>query len=189
MTSPIIFTDHILAFFKNNLLNLNSNYLEIGVYFGISISELANEFPNKKIFAIDPFIEDGNTSWHSGITHTEPLNTQRTHALKLAESKTNLKLFEMTTQEFYNNLTEEQIQLMNVGAVFIDGDHHYEHATIDYKLALALIGKKQGLIVFDDDNIESVRRAMDEFELAAQDIITEKITLPRTSTAYRLNSL
>jgi len=189
MSSPIIFADHILKFFKDNLPNLDSNYLEIGVYFGVSISELADTFPKKKIFAIDPFIEDGNTSWHSEVAYTERLNPQRTHAFELAESKSNLKIFEMTSQKFYNELTEDQIQSMNVGAVFIDGDHHYEHVATDYKLALALINKKQGIVVFDDDSLEPVRTAMNEFEQVAQDRITEKIDLTRTATAYRLKAI
>jgi hypothetical protein len=189
MTAPILFADHILGLFKNNLPNLDSNYLEIGVYFGISVADLANTFPNKKIYAIDPFIEDGNTSWHSQVGNTEKLNPQRAHALALIQSKSNIEFFETTSQEFYNSLTEEKIESMNVGAIFIDGNHHYEHVVNDYKLSLALIGKKQGLIVFDDDSLEPVRKAMNEFEEVAKDRIMLKMDLGRTSTAYNLKAI
>jgi len=182
-----IFADHVLNFFKNNLKDDGFNYLEIGVYFGVGISTLADEFPKKQIFAIDPFIEDGNTSHHSGVGENQPLRSQRGNTFELASTRPNIKIFEMTSQQFYTELTEDAITSMNVNAVFIDGDHHYEHVVNDYKLALSLIGNKPGIVVFDDTSLDGVVRAMAEFENSIQSRLAEKIDLGRTSMAYKLS--
>lgn len=43
-------------FMNNKLASIKSNYLEIGVFDGDSIAGLAKKYPDKKIYAIDPFI-------------------------------------------------------------------------------------------------------------------------------------
>ena len=46
----------------NWLSNSEFNYLEIGCFDGYNLAVLAEKFPNKTIYGIDPFINDGNIS-------------------------------------------------------------------------------------------------------------------------------
>jgi hypothetical protein len=165
-----------------------ANYLEIGIYYGESIARLADHYPDRKIYAVDPFIEDGNTTHHSGVEEHGALTTQREHAFNLAATRPNITIFEQTSRDFYQNLNKYKIMDMRVGAVFIDGNHHYEHVTIDWKLALALLENRSGVVAFDDTGMTDVQQAMREFEQACGDRIVECIDLGRTAAVYKLRA-
>ena len=160
-----IFTPGILEHFTNNMKNYDGNYLEIGVFNGTSIASLSETYPNKKIYGIDPFLEDGCTSHLTNISQGQPLVNQKENTLNQIKDKANIVLFEMTSKSFVETLNSEKIKELNINAVFIDGDHHYEHVKNDYELALSLIGNKSGLIVFDDTHISDVSIACSEFEI------------------------
>lgn len=184
-----MFTKHVLEYVKKVLPTVEGHYLEIGVYNGESIGILGKDFPNKKIFAVDPFIEDGNTSWTSGIKIGNRLNSQRESTYNFIKDKSNVKLFELTSHDFYASLTDENIKDYNIQIVFIDGDHHYDHVTNDYKLALSIIGSKSGIIIFDDDHISDVKRAMDEFKFIARSRIVKILDLGNSSWAYEIKAI
>jgi hypothetical protein len=139
------------------------NYLEIGVFNGESIGLMAEAFPGKQCFAIDPFIEDGYTSHASGVDAGLEMPAQRESTLKNIANKQNAYLIEKTSLAFSLILEDWTVQLMNVAWVLIDGSHHYDDVVVDYELAMRLIGSKHGSIVFDDLNIEGVARAHREF--------------------------
>ena len=183
-----LFTDHVCDYFKNNMPE-DANYLEIGIYYGESIANLADRYPDKKIYAVDPFIEDGNTTHHSGVEEHGPLTSQRAHAFGLASTRPNIQIFEQTSKEFYQNLNKYKIMDMRVGAVFIDGNHHYEHVVTDYRLALTLLEDRAGMIAFDDTGMTDVAQAMREFEQECGDRIIERIDLGRTAMVYKLKSI
>jgi len=184
-----MFTDQVLEYVKTVLPTVTGNYLEIGVYDGQSIGTLGKDFPNKTIFAVDPFIEDGNTSWTSGVKVGNQLNSQRESTYNFIKDKSNVKLFEVTSHDFYASLTDEKIRDYNIQIVFIDGDHHYDHITNDYKLALSLIGSKNGIIIFDDDHIPDVNRSMNEFKTLIGSRINKIIDLKRTAWAYEIKAI
>jgi len=150
-------------FFTQVLSNSPYNYLEIGVFNGDGLSTLAKFHSNKIIFGIDPFIEDGCTTGHSLVKENEFMSTQKENTHKNIEGLHNVVLFETTSAEFANMLTEEMIAEMNIGWVLIDGSHHYKDVIIDCDLAMRLIGDRPGGVVFDDLNLPGPKQAYDEF--------------------------
>ena len=160
-----LFTPKILEYFTNNIKNYDGNYLEIGVFNGTSIASLADIYPNKKIYGIDPFIEDGWTSHTTNKNQGEHLISQKENTLNQIKDKSNVVLFEMTSKRFVETLNSEKIREMNISAVFIDGAHQYEHVKNDAELALSLIGNKSGLVTFDDTHVSDVSCVCDEFKI------------------------
>ena len=151
----VCLADYIRDFLLTS--GFKNNYLEIGVFDGEIISEIAKKFSSKQCYAIDPFIEDGNTSHISGIEANERLLTCRENTLNNISNLTNVTLFEMTSEEFYNQLTDDQVRDMNIGCVVIDGDHSSLMVKNDIQLALKLFGDKNGVLIIDDWFMDSVR--------------------------------
>jgi hypothetical protein len=185
----MIFTPKTLAFFNHYLNQYDTNYMEIGVYYGQSIKELSENFPNKLIIAIDPFIEDGNTSHHSNVQFGQPLTLPKANVLSFLSSHKNIKLFETTSVEFYKTLTEKQIQELNIGCFFIDGSHHYPDVANDYMLCLAMLQSKKGIICFDDLHLKDVQRAYNEFINIASSRISKIVDVSEISKAVILNTI
>jgi hypothetical protein len=150
-------------FFNHQLKYSLYNYLEIGVFNGDSIGNLGREHTNHIIFGVDPFIEDGYTTDHTGVGKNEYANQQKANTVKNTQGLDNVIMFEMLSSEFADMLTDEMVADMNVAWVLIDGSHHYEDVAVDVKLAMRLIGDKPGGIVFDDVNLDGVGRAYREF--------------------------
>jgi hypothetical protein len=146
-------------YFQRNLPNSPYNYLEIGVFNGDSIAALARNNPNKTIYGVDPFLEDGYTTHTTGVNRHEFMPEQQRNTLNNIEGLSNVTLFEMTSESFAAVLTDELVADMNVAWVLIDGSHHYADVQIDVDLALRLIGDRPGGIVFDDLNLPDVDRA------------------------------
>jgi hypothetical protein len=174
-------------FFQRELQVSPYNALEIGIFNGDSISQLGILFPDKKIYGVDPFIEDGNTSHSTGVAQGEVLVSQRQNSYMLNNNLSNVKIYEMTSQEFLNSLTQSTIDELNVAHVLIDGSHHYADVVLDGILALTLIDKKPGTIVFDDVNLPDVGKAHDEWVVANSSIIQQRIELAPHIIAYRVN--
>jgi hypothetical protein len=164
-------------FFRTNLENSKYNYLEIGIFNGDSIAEMAKAYPAKQIYAVDPFIEDGYTSHTSKVDRHEHMSEQKKNTLDNINGLENITLFESTSEHFANQLTDEMVTQMNVGWVLIDGSHHYPDVAIDTELAMRLIGGKVGGIVFDDANLPDVKKAHDEWFEKYQHRITSKTDL------------
>ena len=150
-------------YIKRELKNLKGNYFEIGVLYGNSIRDLSIEYPDRRIIGVDPFIEDGWTMvfTNSDIGKHTPIQKQNT--LTNIEGKTNITLYEMTSQEFYRQLTDELVTELDVCAILIDGSHWYNDVKIDIELALKLINGKPGVIIFDDLYINDVNKCYREF--------------------------
>ena len=89
--------------------------------------------------------------------------TQRQNTYNNISGLDNVVLFETTSEDFSEKLTDQMVADMNIAWVLIDGSHHYEDVVIDVALALRLIGTRPGGIVFDDVNIDGVGRAYREF--------------------------
>lgn len=181
-----MFSHATLEFFKSYLNNIPTNYLEIGVYNGESIKELAALFPDKTIVGIDPFIEDGCTSHDSGVGRGESLVAQRQSTFVDIKNYKNIKFFNTTSEQFYADLTADLIGELNIGAVYIDGSHWYKDVVIDYNLALKLLGDKGGAVCFDDLHVDDVLKACNEFISVCGDRILDRINLTNSNSVFIL---
>ena len=153
-------------FFWEYLTQSPGNYLEIGVFDGSGICEIARRFPDKTIYAIDPFIEDGYTIPQSNMPTGGKLLDQRYAFLKNATPLSNIVYFEMPSFYFLEKLRSEpeMIDKMNISAVFVDGSHHYHDVIVDCEIA-DMVLKQEGCIVFDDCGwIEGVNKAIAVFK-------------------------
>jgi len=146
----------------NKLMNfLPNNYLEIGIFSGEGIKEIAINNKNKIFYAIDPFIEDGYTVADSKVSFNEKMISQREITLNNISEISNIILYELKSKEFNDNiLTDELIQKLNIDSVFVDGDHSYQCCFDDIELALRLIGDKKGIIFVDDFDLTDVNSAV-----------------------------
>jgi hypothetical protein len=142
---------------------LPGNYFEIGVFNGAGFARIAQENPNKTCYAVDPFIEDGNTVAHSGVDTGSRLSQQKQNFLEYTKELTNVVLYEMTSASYAAQLTNQQCQDLNISIVVIDGDHHYPNVVIDFDIAARLLGDRAGQIVVDDVNVADVDKAYNEF--------------------------
>jgi len=174
----------------NSLLNeLDTNYLEIGIFGGVGISNLAYSHKNKKLYGIDPFIEDGFTSATTEVEQGKELVAVKDLALSRISQESNIKLFQESSVDFNLRLDQSLINELNIGLIFIDGNHHYEFVKNDYQLALKLIDKKSGYICFDDINILGVEKALNEFLKENETRIVEKIHVSLNTIIYKLDSI
>jgi predicted O-methyltransferase YrrM len=177
--------------FRFSLARDNLNYLEIGVYNGDSIATLAKMYPNKTVYAIDPFIEDGFTSHDTGVERGEYMSQQEANTRRNIAGLDNVVLFKMTSQEFAEMLTDEMVDLMNIGHVLVDGSHHYEDVVIDSELSIKLFNNKPGIIVFDDADLDGVARARKEFHIKynskTDNVLDLYITRPGHIITYFMN--
>ncbi len=140
---------------------LPNNYLEIGIFSGEGIKEIAINNKNKICYAIDPFIEDGYTINDSKVNINEKMTSQREITLNNISEINNIVLYELKSKEFnVNILTNELIEKLNIDSVFVDGDHSYQCCFDDIELALKLIGNKKGVIFVDDFDLPSVSSAV-----------------------------
>lgn len=156
--------DHLYDYVSNHLDNYPGNYLEIGVFNGDGFSSIANKFPNKICYAIDPFIEDGHTEHSTGVTQGDSLLTQKENFIINTKDLKNIVHYQVTSVNFYNQLEASQIEQMDISVIVIDGSHHYNDVVNDCKLSIKLLSKRKlGLIIFDDLHVEGVRQAYDEF--------------------------
>jgi len=150
-------------YFTQQLAHSPYNYLEIGVFNGDSIANLARAFPNLHIYGIDPFVEDGCTTHTTGVERHQHMPQQLENTYNNIKDLPNVLLFEQFSSDFANTLTDATVEAMRVGSVLIDGSHHYEDVIQDVHLAMRLIGPKAGHIVFDDVNLPGVAQAYQEF--------------------------
>ena len=145
------------------LPNLKRNYLEIGVFNGDAVYELAGRFPDTVFHGIDPFIEDGYTTHATGQAQGHTITVQQQQARTYFEKRSNAYLHEMTSQQFDQDYSDSVLAQFDIGFVLIDGDHHREPAALDGELAMRLIGSGPGIVVWDDCNLTEVSQARDQW--------------------------
>jgi len=163
-------------FVLDTLKYAEQNYFEIGVFNGEGFAHVAKNFPNKTCYALDPFIEDGHTKAYSQVETGSRMQTQRDNYFRHTSNLSNTVLFETTSKEYLDRLTDQDAADLNVSTVVIDGDHHYENVVIDFNLAIKLIGNKEGVIIVDDTDVADVGRAYNEFV----NLFKDRITLDET---------
>lgn len=157
--------------FSEELANLPGNYLEIGVYEGYALRELAMMYQDKQFYGVDPFIEDGNTTGHNGVAIGKSMPKQKRSAHLNLDGVPNVKLFEQPSQSFAK-ISDDDLWAMNLSGIFIDGDHSYEAAASDLKLAARAL-KNGGLIFLDDACMDGVNVALAEFWKREKDRLSD----------------
>jgi len=150
-------------YFLNHLKDYPGNYLEIGVFEGYSLKELAKAYPNKMIYGVDPFIEDGHTTGHNGVPKGEPTVAQREATYRNIKELENVRFFEEKSS-VWGDITNspKAVNFMNISAVLVDGDHSYEECANDLRIALRCLDKG-GVMWVDDQGLPSVAQAVGEF--------------------------
>jgi cephalosporin hydroxylase len=103
------------------------------------------------------------------------MTQQKENFLKNTKDLDNITLFEMTSTEFANQLTDQLVNDMNISIVTIDGDHHYEHVVKDFDIAARLLNNLGGQIVVDDTNVAGVSQALNEFKEKFSSRISKEI--------------
>ncbi len=163
-----ILASEAFKYFYEHLDRTPGNYLEIGVFEGYMLKELATMYPYRKFYGIDPFIEDGNTSGHNGgVEKGQPTVDQRAITHQNVDGLKNVKLFEEKSRAWGERHSDLELEAMNVTAVFVDGDHSYEEALNDLKLADRLL-PNGGFIYVDDAQLPQVGRAIRDFGMQAK---------------------
>ena len=126
-------------FFYEHLDNDLGNYLEIGVWEGFMLKELALMYPDKMFYGIDPFREDGNTTGHNGVPKGDFMDEQCRMTRQNIDGIPNIRFYQETSRLFAARKTDEALKHMAVTSVFVDGDHSYEEAVNDLLLAQRLL--------------------------------------------------
>jgi Methyltransferase domain len=167
-----VLSGHVYNLVTQALNGSTGNYFEIGVFNGVGFAGIATAFLDRYCYAVDPFIEDGNTVDNSKVGAGNSMPAQQASAFSHIEGLLNAEIAVMTSHAYKEALTTEQIDSMNVSVVLIDGNHHYEFVVNDYELSMKLIGNKEGYVIFDDTDVPDVNRALLEFtDLYEQRII------------------
>lgn len=138
------------------------NYLEIGCYNGVNLAELSKNFPNKKIYGVDPFIGDGCT----GQDQNSVLGEQKYNLYKNIDGCSNVIFYEKTNEQF---LEEEKnnFKNMNISSIFIDGAHILKYIKTDVDISIECIRNNpdsSGLILFHDMHIPDVIQGIEYFK-------------------------
>lgn len=150
-------------YFWNHLADIPGNYLEMGVFEGYMLRALADRFQDRMFYGIDPFIEDGNTSGHNdGVQKGETTWKQMVQAHSNLDHVRNVTLFQQTSRQWAALIPYENLHAMEIGAVFVDGDHSYEEALNDMIIGAQALSRG-GVMYVDDIGLPSVAKAAGEF--------------------------
>jgi len=135
-----------------NLLNFidtimdGNSYLEIGTFDGLSLSVLAEKYPEKEFNAIDLFTEGKDTA--GGCLK---------YFIENNKHLDNVNLFKGTSTEALPLIKDRKFDF-----VFIDGDHSYEWVKTDIENIYPLVSDG-GIISFHDWGFPEVQKAILEY--------------------------
>jgi hypothetical protein len=156
MLSPYLYQKAIELLEQNE----NANYMEIGSFDGEGIAMLCNKFPERKFYAIEPFIEDGNTSHITGIEKGNDLQIVRESFIKNIKDCTNLQHIEQSTIDYMIISGQNKVKFPDIGILLIDGDHSYDAVQHDLMFAWYLAENHPIIVIMDDINNPGVHKAI-----------------------------
>ena len=138
--------------------SINGDYLEIGCYYGVFLSEIAEQYPHIKVYGIDPHISDAYKTENKDLLQKE---VKEYFAYNI-KGLNNIIFWNGKTEDYLSNEYIEQ--LSNVSCVLIDGSHIFEDILFDIMLVEKIKSKHKMLVVFDDLHVEDVIQAIDIFK-------------------------
>jgi hypothetical protein len=117
-------------------------YLEVGVFYGIHLFEVAKTFPNAQLYGVDPWLEYDEYSEYKGEQNSI-----------LSGFKRNLyKCPDKTRIQTYRGFSSDIVPLFPndfFDIVYVDGNHATEYVYKDACMSFEKT-KSGGYIVFDD---------------------------------------
>jgi len=145
---------------KEFLARSEGDYLEIGSYYAYFLTAMAIQFPDKKVYGIDPHISDGYTAGAKGeaIPEVEEVADFNTSLVD------NVELIKLTTKDFLKKKNASKI-LKNISCVLVDGSHYYDDIVHDLELVTRIENDYEKLVAFDDLQIADVSKAFDELHI------------------------
>lgn len=148
------FIDTIKDWFVHN----EGDYLEIGCYYGVFFSEMAETHPQIKVYGIDPHISDAYN-----VSDKETLQKEvKSYFAHNIEGLDNVVFWNTKTE---NCLSDEYVdQLSNVSCILVDGSHIFEDILADIMLIKKIKSRHKILVIFDDRQIQDVLDSIDLFK-------------------------
>lgn len=156
--------------FSEYLKRDDKNYLEIGIFDGVFFATLADMFPDKMFFGVDPFYPDARNR-EIGAT-PERFELSKEYAMYNCEGVSNIQLFPQTSQDFFEE-HKSLIGELNLSFIYVDGSHMREAVLIDAEKSFQFLSE-HGYIVFDDTQEVGVYAAVKWFENKYKDCIVSK---------------
>lgn len=132
---------------------------EIGVYRGEHAAFYFKELDIKLVFLIDPYMSYGNYS-PIGVGLKDLAKAEKMAHKRLYSHRRKIKWVREKSSEAARFIADASLDF-----VYIDGNHSYGFVAEDLVLYYPKL-KKRGLLAGHDYDIESVRKAVDEFAAA-----------------------
>lgn len=146
--------NQIIEWLKSN----PGDYLEIGCYYGVFFSQVAELIKEQGIaYGIDPHIADGWTGQPAGTI----LSDIKTKFLYNIEGLANVVFWSKTTKQSFEDKNYNKIA--NLSCVLVDGSHHYDDLITDIDFLLSVKQNRDILVYFDDLHIPDVIRGIQYF--------------------------
>lgn len=133
------------------------DYLEIGCYWGVFFSEVAEYNPQHTAYAIDPHIADG----HTGEKRGSNLSHIKEDFLHNISGLDNVVFWDTTTKKCLE--LKKYNDIKNLSCVLIDGSHHYRDIVVDVDFVANIKHTQEVMVVFDDLHILDVAKSIDYF--------------------------
>ena len=140
---PILYTDPI-------------NYLEIGVFYGIHLFEVAKLFPNAQLYCVDPWLDYDDYSEYKGEQNTILNGFQRNLSKCLDKSR-------IQAYRGFSNDIVPQFLNDHFDIVYVDGNHATEFVYKDGCMSFEKT-KSGGYIIFDDTDWSETLEGIKQFE-------------------------
>ncbi len=148
-TGAMCLTEDVVSWWMGKVSDPSCvSYLEIGSFDGVLLSLMAEKYPKVQFFAIDPFMEGGNTgNGHYGYWYINNKNLPNV-TLYLGKSEDCLPHIAADGHKF--------------SCIFVDGDHSYECVIKDMVQGWELL-HPNGFMACHDFDMPGVIQACEEF--------------------------
>lgn len=145
-----------ILYYLTELYNL-TNYIEIGVHNGTSMSYVLSSKNNKICIGIDPF--ETLLTQDKYMTHylkKDNITEKKTYSNLQKNNKFNSKI--KLIKKLSSDVLDNEINDITYDLLFIDGDHSYQSVISDYNKYINHV-KRFGFIVFDDLHQDGPKKA------------------------------
>ena len=131
-------------------------YLEIGVFYGIHLFEVAKLFPNAQVYGVDPWLDYDDYSEYKGQQNTILSGFQRN--LSKSPDRSRIQAYRGFSNDIVPNFPNDHFDI-----VYVDGNHATEFVYKDGCMSFEKT-KSGGYIVFDDTNWPDTLKGIQQFE-------------------------